>query len=155
VPLVIAATARAPLSPARLLALFLGFALPLSLPVLPPLGWAFSAGGPQLPVGIVPANLGLSIVLIYRPTSGFGYRLRLPWRQVALAVAAFAGFGALAIPLGWLSNSFPASACGRRMALAGMGIIFFCIAIPRSWPSATCASPERLVGRRAGVFGAA
>ena len=159
VPLIIAVTTRAPLSPPRLLALFLGFALPLSLPVLPPLGWAFSAGGPQIPAGIVPANLGLSIVLIYRPTSGFGYRLRLPRREVGLAVAAFGAFGALAIPLGWLSG-FLLPGLGVRtpyVALAGMGIIFLCIAIPEelAFRGLLQQGLERLLGTRAGLFGAA
>ena len=159
VPLVIAATARAPLSPARLLALFLGLALPLTLPVLPSLGWAVSAAGPQIPAGIVPTNLCLSIVLIYRPTPGFGYQLRLPLGHVALAVAAFAGFGALAIPLGWLSG-FLLPGLGVRspyVALAGMGIIFFCIAIPEelAFRGLLQQSLERVVGTRPGLFGAA
>ena len=159
IPLVIAATARAPLSSARLLALFLGFAVPLSLPVLPSLGWSLSAAGPEIPAGIVPANLGLSIVLIYRPTPGFGYRLSLPRLHVALAVAAFAAFGALAIPLGWLSGFLLPGLAVRSpyVALAGMGIIFFCIAIPEelAFRGLLQHSLEQLLGARAGLFGAA
>jgi membrane protease YdiL (CAAX protease family) len=158
VPVVIAGTAGAPLSPARLLALFLGFALPLSLPVLPPPGWGILPTDPEALTGIVPANLGLSIVLIYRPTPGFGYRLRLPTRQVGLAIASFAIFGALAIPLGWLLG-FLAPGLGVRSpyaALAGAGIIFFCIALPEelAFRGLLQQSLEHLVGARAGLLSA-
>jgi hypothetical protein len=158
VPLVIAATASAPLSPSRLLALFLGFALPLSLQVLPSLGWGLLTSGPQPLTGIVPAILCLSIVLIYRPTPGFGYRLRLPGWQVGLAIASFVAFGALAIPLGLLSG-FLAPGLGVRSpyaALVGAGIIFFGIALPEelAFRGLLQQSLEQLAGAKAGLLSA-
>ncbi|HKT58878.1 MAG TPA: type II CAAX endopeptidase family protein [Gemmatimonadales bacterium] len=156
--LVLAGTAGAPLSPARLLALFLGFALPLSLSVLPPPGQGLLPIYPEALTGIVPANLGLSIVLIYRPTPGFGYRLGLPSRQVGLAIASFAAFGAVAIPLGWLLG-FLAPGLGVRSpyaALAVAGIFFFCIALPEelAFRGLLQQSLEQLVGAKAGLLGA-
>lgn len=158
VPVVIAGTAGTPLPPARLLALFLVLALPLSLGVLPPPGWGLLPSYPGALTGIIPANLGLSIVLIYRPTPGFGYRLTLPARQAGLAIASFAVFGALAIPLGWLLG-FLAPGLGVRSpsaALTGAGIVFFCIALPEelAFRGLLQQSLEQLVGARAGWLSA-
>jgi len=157
-PLLIAGTAGAPLPPARLLALFLGFALPLSLSVLPALRWAIVPGHPGVLTGIIPTTVGLSIVLLYRPTPGFGYRLRLPPRHAGIAIAAFAAFGVLAIPLGW-AVGFLAAGLGVRSAwesLAGAGVIFFAIALPEelAFRGLLQQGLDQLAGARAGWLSA-
>jgi membrane protease YdiL (CAAX protease family) len=157
-PLIVAARDPAPLPPARLMALLLALTLPPSLRLLPPVGTGFLTADQYPLTGIIAAGLGLSIVLVYRPTPGFGYGLRLPGRQIGLVIASFASFGALAIPLGWFLG-FLAPGIGVHspiMALVRAIVIFFGIALPEelAFRGLLQQSLEQFAGARAGLVAA-
>lgn len=85
-------------APVRELAAAVALWLPIEFHLLPTLPMPVAGGYNAVP--FLALVEGLYLFLIARPLEGVGYTYRLTWRDVRLAVTAFALFAVVAIPIG-------------------------------------------------------
>ena len=130
--------------------------IPFAVGMVPAVRLAISGQPPVRIVVPLVLDLGLLLLLVYRPQPAPQYRLWWPRRELLLATAAFAAFAVLALPaalaLGFVRPGLGESTIGA----AGLRLlqIFFLIAIPEElvFRGLLQNGVERLLGNARGLI---